>query len=592
MSFPDLVITCAGNLAVFYSSILRGGLYLEMAAKDALTFLTGPKKVKNIKKEWDDISMGFGLTTCWDQEHLSDCSVIMLSEETPNSSMTQFVEYIANVYDLRSVLLPYLPLEHGALTQEICTCPLRKDDRSYDDSKCGCILFWTGVNEVITITLAEQIPGTLKALCPGLCLLPSLDCLKNGCHGCDQGLLHAEEKEDISLFEGIHEDICPLEETEANHFGTNKKTDLEESKANDFGTNKKGLRYGEPKVKHSAAVCGISYSSTFRLGGICIPVLQEGNHRGNDRWTELLIGCFKSNDYETRGDIIRREKSSISNDLENYMAGTGKCYAEEEYSIVSLILPRLTEILINLVLVFWFKVDGFSSSLIARRAVRNYIVNDSKRGFAAHVFMNAAEVRSNDDNTNVYQVLSFRGNVWNPRALSVIVGFVNLACSITWAVLVALEGGSNKWYHTHSMAPSKGRLLVIFVGIAIALSMDCVDLYLYLQNARWSIERRDNRRRKILIICTMIVLQISCIVSSSLVARAVGIKSFHRWVYGAVQVLVWLKWGIGSYLLGQYMPRERSRPPWTYGKTGMYMYASAFWLNAILAGARAKWEFF
>lgn len=197
-------------------------------------------------------------------------------------------------------------------------------------------------------------------------------------------------------------------------------------------------------------------------------------------------------------------------------------------------------------------------------------------------------------------------------------GLVNLSCSITWAVLVSLEGDANKWYHTHSIAPSEPRLLVIFIAIAIALGMDCVDLYLYLQNASWSIRgwlhprkktdeekqlekqqerldrarKRNNRRRKILIICTMIVFQISCIVSSSLVARAVGIKRFHRWVYGAVQGLVWLKWGIGSYLLGQYIPRERDRPPRAYGKTGMYMYASAFWLNATLAGARAKWEFF
>lgn len=57
VSIPDLVITCVGNLAVFYSSVLRRGLYLEMGAKDALTFLTGRIKLKKIKG-WEKIPFG------------------------------------------------------------------------------------------------------------------------------------------------------------------------------------------------------------------------------------------------------------------------------------------------------------------------------------------------------------------------------------------------------------------------------------------------------------------------------------------------------------------------------------------------------
>ena len=46
--FLDLGITCLGNLAIFYSSILRGGIYLDMGAKDAPTFLIGRINLNSI----------------------------------------------------------------------------------------------------------------------------------------------------------------------------------------------------------------------------------------------------------------------------------------------------------------------------------------------------------------------------------------------------------------------------------------------------------------------------------------------------------------------------------------------------------------
>lgn len=234
--------------------------------------------------------------------------------------------------------------------------------------------------------VAEKIPGTLKPLSDSLCLLPSINCLKHGCHGCKQGLLHVGETEATRNHGLSHE-----EETEANHFVTNKK----------------GLREAEPKVECSAAVCGSPYSLILGKPAtcFCVPVPHEVYGKTTDLWTELLIGSFKSKDFETRGDLIRLEISSVSHDLQNYVDRSGECYAVEEFNIASLIVPRLTEIVINLALTFWFKVDGFSSALVARRAMRDYIVDNTRRGFAAHVFMNKAEVRSNEDNTNAYQVL-------------------------------------------------------------------------------------------------------------------------------------------------------------------------------------------
>lgn len=50
--------------------------------------------------------------------------------------------------------------------------------------------------------LAERMPGTLKKLSDFQCLLPCLTCLRNGCHGCKQGLLHVEEEEELIDLEG------------------------------------------------------------------------------------------------------------------------------------------------------------------------------------------------------------------------------------------------------------------------------------------------------------------------------------------------------------------------------------------------------
>jgi hypothetical protein len=137
-------------------------------------------------------------------------------------------------------------------------------------------------------------------------------------------------------------------------------------------------------------------------------------------------------------------------------------------------------------------------------------------------------------------VLFFR-NALQTWILSLFSDFTFLICSISWIVLVALEGGANKWYHTHSMPPSEGRIIVILVGICIALVMDAFDLKLYLQIRRMPRFRGSNHRKITLLICATIVLEILCIVGCSAIAGVMGIKAFGRWIYSALQCLVWVK---------------------------------------------------
>nr|ADE77196.1 unknown [Picea sitchensis] len=317
---------------------------------------------------------------------------------------------------------------------------------------------------------------------------------------------------------------------------------------------------------------------------ICIPL----HPACDDEWTKMLIRSFRCKD-----KAGRRIRVMTSDALENYMDKSGICSALEKYNPATLLVPRLAEVFINLKLTLYFGVDGFSSSLVARRAMRDYLVDSTGTGFVANVFVTKALVKSNADNTNVCQVLNFTSSFLSLRSLSFMIGCVNLICSIGWGLLVAFEEDGGKWYEIHSMPPSKLRVVVIVTAIGIALGMDCLHLYLV---------RSHLSLRVPPMLWAVINLEIVCIVWCSTLAGFVGINVFGKWIYSAVQGLVWVKWGIGSYLLSEYSPEFDYRVSgspllanhysfrWT--DNGILVYSSAFLLNAILAGVRGKWDYF
>jgi hypothetical protein len=155
----------------------------------------------------------------------------------------------------------------------------------------------------------------------------------------------------------------------------------------------------------------------------------------------------------------------------------------------------------------------------------------------------------------------------------------------------------------HSMPLSKPRVMVIMAGIGIALLMDFLDLLCLSKRIRqraqsdsWGLTDRER-----LILLVMIVLEMLCIVSGNTVLRTLGVKGFGKWVYSAMQILVWVKWGIGSYLMDKFLNELHSTEcgrhtdgnilgysshRWSNYRleSGILVYSSAFFLNAILAG--------
>lgn len=255
-----------------------------------------------------------------------------------------------------------------------------------------------------------------------------------------------------------------------------------------------------------------------------------------------------------------------------------------------------------------------SSSLIARRVVRDYLVDSKGTGFAANAFLTQAFIKCNQ--SSVCQILSFRGKILGVRTLAYVVGCVNLICSIGWVVLVASEGSVGKGYVIHSTPPSKYRVIVVLVGIGIALLMDSYGLF-FLFSAKEALSdmgirelSKNKIKKKIRMVCGTMVLEIVYIVAGCvIVVKGLGMQKSSgkgRWVYSALQILIWVKWGIGSYLLGDRDDRvdysrlqKTSDGKGTEGDNwfldlvyshGVMVYSTAFMLNAILAGVRGKWE--
>lgn len=628
-NFPTLGITCVGNLALFVTSIIRGRLDLEMGTRDIIDILSTPKLEKI-----QGIEHGYGLTTCRQgnaanegggdlptastrlteiasiegnvntsgstaeividtaaaaeeakaaeaaeqkvaaaaekaEGDLKSAAVIMLSNDTANWSMKQFMK--SNAYVVQSIVLPFIPLNRAKIDEKVSQQLTREFITQLSEctcSTCHCILFWT--MEEITNMLATRMPATLKLLCNSLCLLPCSTCLRNGCHECNrENLLRADSQAD------------------------------------------EGQPMRQRVVSDILDNIGAGDILARKPIGICIPM---NDARGDD-WTKLLLKSLRSKDAEGRGVTNMAAEA-----LEGYLAGgRGSEEGSIEYDIFSFVVPRLTEVLINLVLTFWFRVDGFSSALLARRTVRDYLVDSKSSGFAANAFLTEAVVKSNGDNSQVCQVLTFRGRDWLCIITFMSVGCVNLICALGWALLISFEGGPDT-----SRPPSLPTVAVIIAAIGspwmvltVAGMVDVVAKFDDFGSVVWflklfalvpligafavispvfhpgillsgPVKVLPNHPYAYLLIATGLLFEMACVVSWSVLAVTLAIKDLGRWLYGALQILIWLKWATGSYLLDE----ENSEA--FYGRvphrTSLIYYSSAFWINAVLAGVRCKWD--
>lgn len=526
VEFHGINLACMGNLAVFVTSLLRGRLDLEMGARDVLATMRGPKLV--------EINNGFGLTTCKAQEY-DKASVVMLSLQTPNLSIRQFMKYISNAYNVHSIILQCFPVNSPVLDQKF------DGEQKNHSINCKCIVFST-VEEVI-ILLADQIPRTLKRLSDSLFLLPSEECLAEGCHGCKQDLLYVE------------------------HDKSGKKT----------------LKKGDSKssedrvteVKRSAVLKTLEILQTGEYNCICIPLCPSGY----DYWTKLLSRSLGVKDTES---------------------------AVENFSTASLIAPRLAEVFVNIALTLYFRIDGFSSSLVARRAIRDYVVDSKGSGFGANAFLTKAESKVEVDSETKYvcHVLTFRGTLASIRTFSFGVCIFNVFCCISGVLLIALNGRLGNWYDSHPFTLDKGRVVGITALILVISGMDCWHLYKLWKDRDTSSSTPE--KEKFRLIATVMVLVvfifeliwvgagIAIVVTSGVKRVKVdekwsykGVNGSDKWFY-SLYILVWIKWAVGSFLLGEYPPEYDSE--FDYGN-GILVYSSAFLLNSALAGARSNWQY-
>ena len=301
------------------------------------------------------------------------------------------------------------------------------------------------------------------------------DCLTKGCHGCDQGMLYIVDElgQSKRLREGQKN---PMKETELDRLSVLETLDY-------------------------------IYNQFLPEKHTCIYSPLHSTEK--DEWIDLKIRSLTSKDKAGRGVRVMAYDA-----LENYMSlGVEENYMSSEiveakgvevkYSPGSLIVPRLIEMFLNLALTGWFRTDGFSTSVVGRREVRDYLVDSKGNGFAINAFVTSARVKSSqvravDPKNNIVdvcQVLIFRGSFFLSLSyLSIIGTCMNLSCSIAWTVLVAIEGGVFKWHYTHSMPLSETKVVIIMAAIVIVLAMDC--LYLYLGRAALEQSKEEHKQSK------------------------------------------------------------------------------------------------
>ena len=363
-NFPDLVVTCIANLSVFITCFLGRRLDQDIGARDVVAI--GPKL--------EDID-GFGVSTC--RGEYQNASVVMLTNNNPNSSMRNFMKYLSNAHSLNSIILHCNHLEYAKNTVKTCECNALRETTSSSDSKitCNCIIFCTV--EDITIILANRMLGTLKSLSNSLCLLPSLKCLKNGCHGCNWGVLHVE---------------------------SDRLTDEDSI-----------VSMGEsPAAVSETLDIFMDFFGTGPLLPNCIYI--PVHPASNDDWAKLLIRSSGYEDPEIRS--VDQVIVMASDALQNYMDKKGGCFTIERYQGINTIFPRFTELVINVVLTRCLRVDGFISTLVARRTVREYLLDSKGTRFPVNMFLGKSLVKSNADYTHVCKVLTFTSSVLNMRTLS------------------------------------------------------------------------------------------------------------------------------------------------------------------------------
>lgn len=562
-SFPRVGLTSLANLAVFITSFVRKRLDLEMGARDFLATMAGPSKFKeeyadkleNENKGEQRKEVPDDVETGACKEEKNKHELIALTPQyIPEASVVMLSNSAGMTNSSIRQFMQYIYNAHNVHSV------LLKYDVSTDakpsDTHCKS---GSGGHSCNCIRISDVEGINMPQV-----LLPSLKCRENGCHRCNRDLLHVEEGG------------------------------------------------GTLKVEFSSAVSdALDFQFTTPSGNepicICLPVT-------DDKWTNLLVRSLKYKDQGDKGAIV-----AAADALQKYLDKREEDRDEEiKYKTVSLIVIRLVEIFVNLLLTVFFKVDGFSSALAARRAVRSYVVDSKGNGLPANVFLTSGLVVVKSD--SVCQVLKFRGN----RFFLLIVGCVNLLCAIAWAVvLIAFNGGIGKWYAVPSMAPSIPRVAVIIAAICIGIGMDCFECFKISRNYgdknpfwkeicnQFSNSGEDKKswkeikeeRGNALMIWGVIILEILFVV---VVAVALGLnKGIGRWVYGSLQLLVWFKWGIGSCILGAYSPEyfpttterrwnkahrfelDYSSAQWV--DEGSLVYCSSFFLNAVMVGVMGDW---
>lgn len=461
--------------------------------------------------------------------------VLVLVGTGKEKKTLEFFSHCSIVYGVEPVVVPcslYSSLPDSNRAGD-CSC-----------ERCTCLLFHSRSSRAIK-HLVSLLPGATFRDADGNHMLPSFGCFQNKCHS-----------------------AMPAGPLQALHV------------VND------AIASGDPApIPTSLAASLMGRTDSLVQGEACVCAPLASNPE-SDEWSKALKRML-----QTKDDASRGAEGVTSRALARYLDGVPQAQpAEESFGWLESIVPRLIEAGLIAILTVWFRVDGFSSSLVSRRAVRDYVTDEV--GNAAHIGMRVQKVSlhfPSSSRQHFSHVLMFRTGPVSMVTATLALGTGSTLLSTTWwCISVARGVWIGKWSTAYSLPPTTLRSGVSIVGLIACLLLDCTEIWVSNELAfappGWGDWIKYLLQTEHMILAAM-VAEVLLVVLVLVMTVLHAAHKFGRLIYCILELLSWAKWLIGSMRLGEFIFSKNNEQ-----RSGKWVYASAFLAAAVMAGIGGQWH--
>eukprot|EP00250_Pteridium_aquilinum_P023069 c2614_g1_i1 orf=427-2121(+) len=526
ISFLDSGLTTLGHMSAFLNALFRGRMDCETVCRETMS---KARQKLEIKKGWTEEAFE-------ENQRLGiSKDVIVVVGIGKEEKALEFFSHCSIVYGVEPVVVPcsfYSSLPDSYRVGS-CSC-----------ERCTCLLLHPRSMRA-TKHLVRLLPGATFRDAHGNHVLPSVSCFQGKCHS----MMQPAELQPLHV---VNDAIAP------------------------------GAPASIP-TSFAASLMGRMDSLVEGEACVCAPLVTNPE---SDEWSKALKRML-----QTKNDASRGAEGVTSRALARYLDGVPQTVpAEEVFGWLESIAPRLIEAALIAILTLWFRVDGFSSSLVSRRAVRDYVTDEM--GNAAHIGLRVQKVSLHFPGPTRQQfshVIMFRTGPISIVTASLALGTVTTLFSTTWwCISVARGTWIGQWNTAYSLPPTTLRSCLGIAGLLACLLLDCVELWvsntLSFAPAGWGNWIKYLAQTEYMILAAMLAELLMVVLVLVMIVLNAAHK-FGRLIYCFLELLSWAKWLLGSMRLGEFVFSKVNEQ-----RAGKWVYASAFLAAAVMAGIGGQWH--